>query len=229
MDAVRQALIDKIWSGLEPFDKDAFSPELVDFQGWASDNPLLRRSIDEVQPKIIVEIGVWKGGSVITMAEHMRALQIDGAVIAVDTWLGASEHWLEPSYRPSLRLSSGYPTLYKTFSSNIMAKHLQDLVLPLPLDSLNAAQVLKHYRVNPDIVHVDGGHDYHSVMSDLRVWWPMISEGGILLGDDYHPLGIDVWPEVRAAFHDFFNTSALENFGGKCIVRKPSASVHKLS
>ena len=141
-------------------------------------------------------------------------------MIAVDTWLGSAEHWLNSPYRPSLHFEAGYPMIYRTFAANIVASGLQEMVLPLPLDSINAAEVLQHHELRPDVLHIDGGHNFASVISDLRAWWPMLRPGGILLGDDYHPTGIDTWPEVRAAFHDFFSVDEIENFGGKCFIRK---------
>jgi hypothetical protein len=82
---------------------------------------------------------------------------------------------------------------------NIVGKGLQDYVLPLPLDSVNAANVLRHHHVEADVVHIDGGHDYHAVTADLREWWPMIRSQGVLIGDDYPH-----WPGVKRAFDDLF-------------------------
>ena len=220
MTAIRALTVEKLWRGQDPFKGLVISEDRLDFQGWASENPLLNRSINEIRPSTIVEVGVWKGGSVITMAKELKRLGLDAVVIAVDTWLGAAEHWYNEDYFPSLRIENGYPTLYKTFCANIIAQGLDDYVLPLPIDSINAAFILRRQEIKPHVIHIDGGHDFNSVLSDLRVWWPLLEEGGILIGDDYHPTGIDVWPEVREAFHCFFKTKALENFEGKCVVRK---------
>jgi glycosyltransferase involved in cell wall biosynthesis len=217
--SARNDILGKLWSSRDPFsERPAFSGR-VDFQGWASDNPLLAKAINDVRPKTVVEVGVWKGGSVITMGREMKALGLDGVIIAVDTWLGAWDHWIQPIWFESLRLEAGYPTLFKTFAANILESDLADIVVPLPLDSLNAAAVLKSKNIRPDVLHIDGAHDYHAVFSDLRAWWPLLASGGVLLGDDYHPSG-DTWPEVREAFHDFFKVKFLENLGGKCCIHK---------
>jgi hypothetical protein len=49
----------------------------------------------------------------------------------------------------------------------------------------------------------------------------MIREGGLLIGDDYHPVG-DTWPEVRRGFHTFFGLDYIRNTGGKCVIMKPT-------
>ena len=218
MTATRDRLIKSVWAGLEPF-LGAGDLARVDTQGWASDHVYLTQAINEVMPQVVVEVGVWKGGSVMTMARRIQELKLDAAVIAVDTWLGAWDHWIQNEWFGHLRFEDGYPTLYRTFSANIVAAELTEIVMPLPLDSINAANVLKSRGVIADILHIDGGHDYEAVMSDLSHWWALLRPGGILIGDDYHASG-NVWPDVRRAFHTFFNTDRLENTGGKCIVRK---------
>ena len=218
----RGELLGKLWNGKDPFAERSAFKGRVDEQGWASDNPLLARSVQDVRPTVIVEVGVWKGGSVLTFAREMKALGLDGAIVAVDTWLGAWDHWVQPIWFESLRMESGYPTLFKTFAANVLENGLEDYVVPLPLDSLNAASLMKAREVHPQVIHVDGAHDYQSVLADLRAWWPLLSVGGVLIGDDYHPSG-DTWPEVRAAFHEFFQATTLENLGGKCCVRKLGA------
>ncbi|WAC47066.1 CmcI family methyltransferase [Asticcacaulis sp. SL142] len=208
-----------IWGKSDPY-SDA-NQDLVDLQGWASDNIYLTHAIEELKPRLVVEIGVWKGGSVITMARRMKELGIDGAVIAIDTWLGASEHWIDEEWHASLRLQGGYPSLYKTFAANIVSQGLQNYVIPLPLDSINAGEVLKRKGLVADIIHIDGGHDLKSVTGDLEMWWPMLRQGGLLIGDDYHPYG-ETWPEVREGFHKFFEVDYIRNTGGKCVIMKPT-------
>jgi Methyltransferase domain len=200
MTTIRDALLKKVWRGQDPFLNYPSRLYRQDQQGWGSTHPYLTDAIETLRPSIVVEIGVWKGGSVISLASRMRDLNLDGVVIAVDTWLGAWDHWTSDEWFAHLNFSNGFPSLYHTFAANIVGAGLQDYVLPLPLDSINAANVLRHHEVRPvDVVHIDGGHDYHAVTSDLREWWPMVRPQGTLIGDDYPH-----WPEVRKAFDDFF-------------------------
>jgi predicted O-methyltransferase YrrM len=217
----REAALKAIWGGDDPFANPSAFEGHIDFQGWASDHPYLARAIDEVRPRVVAEIGVWKGGSTITMAEHMRSIGHNGVVVSIDTWLGSWDHWLQPQWFPHLRFESGYPSIFKTFMANIVEKQLQPYVVPLPLDSLNAAVVFKARGLEPGVVHIDAAHDFASVLRDLQAWWPLLKPGGILIGDDYHHSG-NTWPEVRAAFQQFFATTEIEATGGKCYIRKPS-------
>jgi Methyltransferase domain len=152
----------------------------------------LSEAIAELRPKIIVEVGVWKGMSTLHMAQTVKALELDCAIIAVDTWLGSAEHWLGAS----LPRKGGYPTAYFTFMANVLAHKQQDVVVPMPLDSVNAASVMQYLKVASDIIHLDAGHDYCSTRCDLVAWWPVLRGGGILIEDDYYTDGS--WPGTHA-------------------------------
>jgi hypothetical protein len=140
-------------------------------------------------------------------------------VIAVDTWLGSSEHWSINELYPLMEVQNGLPRLYDRFMQNIISLSLQDKVLPLPVDSANAAIVLANQNIVIDVVHLDAGHDYDAVYNDLQHWWPLLRPGGLLIGDDYS----EGWPGVVGAFNDFFakrGISYLEDISNKCRVVK---------
>lgn len=220
MTALRDALADRIWHGRTPFAPESRVDAAPDLQGWNAGHPYLRRAIDDLRPGLVVEIGVWKGASAIAMAERMRETGLEGAVLAVDTFLGSSEHWLRDKWFDLLPFHGGMPALFHTFAANVAARQLEGFVLPLPLDSLNAAAVVAAQGLRADVLHIDAGHDFASVSADLKAWWPLLRPGGVLVGDDYFADG-DRWPEVREAFHAFFGSGPIENENGKCWIRKP--------
>lgn len=199
----REDLIQRLWCGIDPFSGAVASPERVDLQGWSgSRHPWLEQAIAESRPRLIVEIGVWKGASALFMADALRRHNVAGVVIAIDTWLGSAEHRTRTESFSSLRVENGQPTIQQTFMANAIASGLQDYVIPLPMDSLNAANLFNLSKLSADVVHIDAGHDMKSVTSDIEAWWPLMRPGGILIGDDYHADG-RLWPEVKAAFDAF--------------------------
>jgi predicted O-methyltransferase YrrM len=220
--AMKQQLVEQIWAGKDPFATFPAKAYPVDIQGWNSHHRFLIESIEELRPSLVVEIGVWKGGSVITMGNTLKDLGLDSAVIAVDTWLGAWDHWLNPGFFEDLGFESGYPKLFHRFMANIIHVGLTDYVVPLPLDSGNAVEVLKAKSLRPGLIHLDGAHDYESVSRDLKVWWAQLAPGGILVADDYTLDGR--WPEVRAAVDEFFAPLGLtvEHHEAKGRIRKPA-------
>lgn len=224
--STRQRILDQLFFGRDPLKDFPAHRFPTDMQGWHSQHPYLTRAIAEVKPAIVVEVGVWKGASVVTMAKEIQRQKMDAVVIAIDTWLGSSEHYLWEKFIPDLDFEFGYPRLYHKFAANICNEGLQDSVVPLPLDSINGFQLLKEKGIRPDVLHIDAGHDYMSVMGDLKAWWPQLTPGGVLIGDDYFKswLGKGKWPEVRQAFDEFFAATPhtqFESGDGKCYVVKP--------
>jgi predicted O-methyltransferase YrrM len=217
----RRRMVQALWQGRDPFAGFPVTLYQVDPQGWNSGHRYLGEAIAELKPALVVEIGVWKGGSTMTLASGLKALGPEGVVIAVDTWLGSSEHWIQPDWTAHLAIVHGYPQFFYKFMANILAAGLQSHVLPLPLDSLNAARLLELHGSAIDLIHLDAGHDYRSVSGDLEAWWPLLRPGGILIGDDYSRDG--AWPEVRQAFDDFFGQRSLDfvDTEAKCLIRKP--------
>jgi Methyltransferase domain len=220
MGKLRNHVMRQLWKGLDPFLGFPLDLYVPDLQGWGDGHPWLTQTIDENHPRIVAEMGVWKGASVVRMASRMKALGIEGVVIAVDTWLGSWDHWVQEHFE-KLGFLNGRSTLQNIFMTNVITQGLEDYVVPLPLDSLNAVQVLRHHGIQLDLLHLDGAHDYNSVRCDLGAWWPLISPGGILIGDDYYRNG--AWPGVRRAFDEFFSApdSPMLEFGdSKCRLRK---------
>jgi hypothetical protein len=216
----RKVIVDKLWNGYDPFGGLPGNLFQHDLQGWNSQHPYLSDTIVALRPAVIVEVGVWKGGSTVFMANEVKKHALSSVVVAVDTWLGSSEHWTD--FNTDLIFLNGRPALYYKFLSNVIHAAVTDYVLPLPIDSLNAAEILRSLDISPEMIHLDGGHGYQSVTADLRAWWPVLAQGGILVGDDYYTNGW--WPTVRSAFDDFFgalNLAPIENVSGKCRVRKP--------
>ena len=221
----RDQLIGKVWRGIDPYAGFALDPANVDIQGWGgSEHPCFEDVIAELRPRVIVEIGVWKGASAVHMGKILQRHGIDGVVIAVDTWLGSVEHWINSEWFAGLRVRQGRQTIQQTFMSNVVSEGLQDTVLPLPLDSGNAAELLSAHGVEADLIHIDAGHDYRSVSSDVALWWPRLRPGGVMIGDDYFSNGN--WPGVKAAFDEFTarNRLAYDDLEPKIRIRKPSAA-----
>ena len=204
---MRKTLLDKLWRGSDPY--AAYQAGDVDIQGWdGSDHPWLAETILELKPTLVVEVGVWKGASVLTMADALWRASVDdngkpisepGVILAIDTWLGSFEHWLGEDQLP---MSIGRPVLYDTFIRNVVAAELQEYVVPLPLDSVNAAMACRLLDACPDMVHLDGAHDERSVATDLGMWWSLLRDGGVMIIDDYDASGV-VWPSVRTVVDAF--------------------------
>jgi hypothetical protein len=95
----------------------------------------MKQVFDATNPKLIVEVGSWKGKSAVWWAEQMREKGIDGAVICIDTWLGGLDHITRPrgpGWEIDKYFKHGYSTLYYQFLANIISKGVQDWIVPIP-------------------------------------------------------------------------------------------------
>jgi predicted O-methyltransferase YrrM len=180
-----------IWEGFEP---DWAEDEV---QGWNGNHPSLAHFPPEEGQKVVIDIGVWKGQSTITMAQSMKRLGIDGVVIAVDTFLGSPEHW--ESDAAYFHRHHGYPDLYWTFLSNVARADVAGYVIPMPQTSTSAARILRAMGIRASIIHVDAAHDYRDVLQDAEDYWKILQPGGVMIGDDYN----EAWPGVMRAAQDF--------------------------
>lgn len=219
----RHDLIAALWHGRDPFADPPQALRPLDLQGWRSQHPYLEEAVERLRPRVVVEVGTWKGASALSMARAMAARDIPGTVIAVDTWLGAVDHWADEELFAELATEHGFPSLYRTFLANVLREGLAERVVPLPLDSVNAAALMRLRGVAADVIHLDAGHEEASVAADLRAWWPVLRPGGLLVADDYDRLG-GRFPGVTRAVDDFCAAFAVEgpwSLEGKCKFIKP--------
>lgn len=182
----------------------------LDLTGWSVVPEFFEKYLEKADASTVVEVGVWKGLSTAQMAKWLKRKK-RGVMISIDTFLGAPEMWTasavsgaDPSR--SLLLEHGFPSIYKTFLSNMQHEQLTDVVVPLPLPSKLASVVLKRLNVTADLIHVDAAHEYGSVKEDIHAWWPFVRGGGILLGDDWS------WTGVQKAVKEFVLMCELEEF-----------------
>lgn len=201
MTAVRTQL-----HGADPYAGLDLSEVPPDLTGWGSDHPVFRAALAHYRPRLVIEVGSWKGGSAIHMARTMKELGIDGEIVCVDTWLGAPIAWTtEPGLKPSLRLKGGYPRLYETFARNVIDAGVDDIVTPLPAASDGGFTILKHLGAVADVVYIDADHDYAPVKRDLENYLQLLSPHGVLIGDDFGCFpGVTQAATEFADAHDLF-------------------------
>lgn len=191
-----------------------------DLQGWNSEHKAFDEIIAELRPSIVIDVGVWKGGSTLYLADRLRQHDVAGTVIAVDTFLGSLEH--SDARSDLFRLAPrrhGMPLLYEQFLSNLVRHGAQDRVVPLPQTSTTAALLLRAIGVEAGLIHIDASHEYEPVLQDARSYWEVLAPGGYMVGDDYDPF----WPSVVKAADDFAAEKGvtMSHRAAKWIVRKP--------
>jgi predicted O-methyltransferase YrrM len=218
--SIRRELVDKLFGGADPFAAVAkdrgHDPALP--PGWGSTHPYFERFIDDVKPRLIVEVGTWLGGSAINMAKILRDRGLtDSCVLCVDTWLGAAEHYLSPEGRATMKLVHGRPTFYVDFMAHVVEHGLEGMILPFSIASVAAADALRQIGVKPDLVYLDGDHSARGFRADLDEFFDIVRPGGIIIGDDFD------WEAVQAQTINFAWANKVEfaAWQNKFVFRKP--------
>ena len=123
----------------------------------------------------IVEIGSYKGRSTRALADNTH-----GTVIAIDDFKGPREievnrNGILEEYRRNTNSCRNLITLVQD--------HREQYIGP-----------------GPDMVFIDGAHDYESVLADIIHWSRLLQVGGLICGHDY---GTN-WPGVDRAVNQIF-------------------------
>lgn len=194
MSPTKQKLVDLFYNGIDPFKDFPFDLKYMDLHEifeWNSDHPYLPESIDATNAKIVVDVGVFMGGSTIKMAEKLKS-RGDGCVIAVDDFLADHMLFMHEQVEPRLRRKFGRPYFWKTFYANIIGLGLQDYVMPIHMNSFSALRLIngKHrnkMRTICDMIHVDASHISPMPYLDVTEAWDAVKTGGHIVIDDWVP------------------------------------------
>lgn len=136
--------------------------------------------IQEVRPKVFVELGTHSGNSYFTFCQAVKEFQTGTKCYAVDTWQG-DEHagyYGEEIYVDVLRHQEDN---YGGFS-RLMRMTFDDAAPTFGDETI-------------DVLHIDGLHDYDSVRHDFKTWLPKLTKNAIVLFHDtnVHERGFGVW------------------------------------
>jgi predicted O-methyltransferase YrrM len=157
--------------------------------------------VDLTSPRFVIEVGSWEGRSAVLWGNALAQTSDGWALACIDTWLGSVEHrqiktgeWgIERLY-----LEDHYPSLFRTFASNIRRAGMADNVIPLPIDSPQGLEMLAVSKIYADLIYVDAAHDYTAARADIEMALTLRDEtnpNALVLCDDFN----SNWPGVQEA------------------------------
>jgi len=154
---------------------------------WWEHVPVAHWLIEELKPKVIVELGTHYGVSFFSFCEAASKFSPDTFVYAVDTWQG-DEH--AGSYDESV---------FQKVQTHQQAHHKQrSRIVRSTFDEAS-----EHFEDQSiDILHIDGLHIYEAVCNDFNTWMPKLRDGGSILFHDWNVREGDfgvwkLWQEIR--------------------------------
>ena len=144
-----------------------------------------------------VEVGVYLGRSICSLADVVERSGKQFNVIGIDTCRGSGPEGPQQKDYHGLVVAQNDGTFAGVLHKNILSCGYGDLISLIIADSVTASRFFPDQSL--DWVHLDARHDYASVRADIQAWLPKVRPGGWLTGDDYDALK---WPEVVKAVHD---------------------------
>jgi predicted O-methyltransferase YrrM len=130
---------------------------------------------EQAQKRLVcVEVGVWKGDSLIYLLSELKKYGNKYRLFAVDLW----DEFPGNTNGEDIQKDS-----YKIFLNNLKQNHKRNDIRIIKEDSAKAANMFDDKSV--DMVFIDASHDFESVCKDIDAWLPKIKSGGIMAGHDY--------------------------------------------
>jgi FkbM family methyltransferase len=135
-----------------------------------------------LRPRVVVELGVWMGGSAIPMAIALRDLGF-GRLVAVDAWAadasisgqrGANAQWWGETVG-----DAGHETAFQVFVARLKQHGIHGGRCVVYRQSTIEAAVPEMI----DLLHHDANHG-PQVVEDIARWAPAVRVGGFLVLDD---------------------------------------------
>jgi len=133
----------------------------------------------------VLEIGSWLGSSAILWADAIKKYNDGkGLVICVDPWVP----YIKPENigysKTPLKMEKALKKnrVLPLFLHNIQASRLESIIKPYKGTSEELLPTLRDEEFN--FVYVDGSHLYSDVLKDLKRCGRLVSQNGVLGGDD---------------------------------------------
>ena len=120
-----------------------------------------------------VEVGAFKGYLSKSLLEKW-----EGKLYMVDVWRQLSNEEYD-----DISNHKNHQDAYSDTMNNISG--FEDRAFMLRMKSIYAVDLFEDESL--DFVYIDANHSYEGVKEDIRIWYPKVKKGGLLLGHDYLP------------------------------------------
>uniref|UniRef100_A0A915C7C4 Class I SAM-dependent methyltransferase n=1 Tax=Parascaris univalens TaxID=6257 RepID=A0A915C7C4_PARUN len=144
------------------------------------------------KPIRIIEVGAYKGNFTNDMAISCRDFKLRCIIIAIDIWQYVD--WMRGYGDPE---ESSDQIFFEQYLSNIVYFNNSDVVTPYRVTSRDAYVAFKCAGVKADLIYIDADHSFQSVYDDMKMFYDLLDDNGIMFGDDFW------FPAVKKAVDAF--------------------------
>ena len=148
----------------------SFTPNSIQSpNAWIGHLPFAAWVIQEVSPKIFVELGTHSGNSYFSFCQSVVEAGITSKCYSVDTWRGDEYAGL---YGEEIfaEVNAYHQERYAGFS-RLLRMTFDDAVTYFADESI-------------DMLHIDGLHSYEAVRHDFETWLPKLAPGAVVMFHD---------------------------------------------
>jgi len=161
---------------------------------WSGHKFFIYDFVRNLKPKIIVELGTYKGTSIFSMTQAVKDNSLDTKLYAIDTWKG-DKH------------GGFYDNSIFEQVKKIKNKYYSKQNLTLLRKTFNEAK-LQFKNQSIDLLHIDGLHTYETVKNDFDNWIDKVKEDGIIIFHDISEKKADFgvykfWDEIKTKYPSF--------------------------
>lgn len=175
-------------------------PKELPGSSWAGHVPFMFHLVKMLRPKRFVELGVFKGCSLLAACQALEEHKISCEVFGVDHWAG------DPQV--------GFYNGDKVFDKLKIRARQYEFAKLLRMDFSEARSRFPDGSI--DLLHIDGLHTYEAVYSDFHTYLPAMSKQGIVIMHDTHVnragYGVhQLWQEIKENYQtiEFHHSSGL--------------------
>lgn len=138
--------------------------------------------------KNFVEVGVYKGHSIVFLAQQILRNWNGQKIYAIDHWDNKYiEKFIDCKF-----------DLYEAYNYNLNINNCRNIIQDIRANSIDAAKCFAEKSL--DFVFIDADHNFDSVYADINAWLPKICDGGTISGHDYGEESCDVKKVVDQIF-----------------------------
>lgn len=136
--------------------------------------------VAQAKHKVLVELGTWKGHSLMYLAKKLKEQQYEFELYGVDLFDESPFHdnpgneYLKPQMK----------YVWEVYNENLIRAGVRDVVKDIKAFSWDAASQFEDESV--DFIFIDADHKYESVKKDILTWLPKLKKGGIMSGHDFY-------------------------------------------
>ena len=167
---------------------------------------LIKDLIIETNAQLCVEIGVFKGASLMYFAEALEITK--GNVIGIDPYsMGTlineipnkdlNKYIYEVLFKDQIVLDNLYNGVLKVITEN----KLENIISLVRSKSEDYHINIKKESI--DVLHIDGNHDEEYVTKDIQFYLPLVKKGGYIIMDDI------TWPGVINSINNHLNGNTI--------------------